>query len=109
MGTIFPQCSGSTFRQAQSENFLSLATSIASKSSKSLFQITATIGESFSGRIDIIFSDYQHAVSVYNEFAFQNQGDCHVYLKIDVLLLANIFENFRSVCLNVYNLDPSHF
>ena len=65
---------------------------------------------SLSGKIDITYSDYQHAVSVYNDFGCQNLGDYHdVYLKIDVLLLADIFQKFRSVCLNVYRLDPSHF
>ena len=65
---------------------------------------------SLSGKIDIAYFDYRHAVSVYNDFGCQNLGDYHdVYLKTDVLLLADIFEKFRSVCLNVYKLDPSHF
>ena len=65
---------------------------------------------SFSGKIDITFSDYQHAVSVYNDFGCQNLGDYHnLHLKTDVLLLAGIFEKIRSVCLNVYKLDSSHF
>ena len=65
---------------------------------------------SLTGKIDITYSDYQHAISVYNDFCCQNLGDYHdIYLKTDVLLLTDSFEKFRSVCVNVYKLDPSHF
>ncbi|CAB4039210.1 Gastrula zinc finger, partial [Paramuricea clavata] len=54
--------------------------------------------------------DYAHATTVFNRFACQNMGDYHdLYLMSDVLLLADVFENFRSVCLKAYNLDPCHF
>ncbi len=54
--------------------------------------------------------DYAHATSVFNNFASRNMGDYHdLYLMSDVLLLADVFENFRSVCLKAYNLDPCHF
>ena len=50
---------------------------------------------SLSGKIDITFADYQHAVDVYREFSCNNLGDYHdIYLKTDVLILADIFEKF---------------
>ena len=37
-------------------------------------------------------------------------GEYHdLYLKTDTILLANVFESFRSVCMNNYGLDPAHF
>ena len=37
-------------------------------------------------------------------------GDYHdLYLKRNVILLTNVFESFRSVCLSNYGLDPAHF
>ena len=32
-----------------------------------------------------------------------------MYLKTDVLLLANVLENFRDECLINYGLDPAHY
>ena len=54
--------------------------------------------------------DYSHACKVWNEFGLKNMGDYHdLYLETDVLLLANVFESFRKVCLDNYGLDPAHF
>ena len=33
----------------------------------------------------------------------------YLYLRSDVLLLANIFENFREICLEIYELEPAEF
>ena len=32
-----------------------------------------------------------------------------MYLKSDTLLLADVFENFRKMCLKIYELDPVKF
>ncbi|XP_068742088.1 uncharacterized protein [Montipora capricornis] len=54
--------------------------------------------------------DYQHAQIVFTSFQLQTLGKYHdLYLLSDVLLLADVFENFRSVCMNYYGLDPSHY
>ena len=37
-------------------------------------------------------------------------GDYHdLYLKSDILLFADVFEEFRNVCLRNYNLDPAWY
>ena len=54
--------------------------------------------------------DHQYACKVWNEFGLKNMGDYHdLYLETDVILLANVFESFRKVCLDNYGLDPAHF
>ena len=59
---------------------------------------------------DISNRDYQHAVKVYDALECRDLGDFHDwYLCSDVLLLADVFENFRDTCQENYGLDPAHF
>ena len=40
----------------------------------------------------------------------KNLGEYHnLYVQSDTLLLTDLFENFRNMCIKVYELDPSHF
>ena len=54
--------------------------------------------------------DYQCAQKVWEEFGIRNLGDYHdLYLRTDVVLLANVYEAFTDTCLRQYSLDPVHF
>ena len=53
---------------------------------------------------------YTHAQKVLDIFKLNNMGEYHdLYLKSDILLLADIFENFRKTCLQYYKVDPAHY
>ena len=59
---------------------------------------------------DITDKDYAHAQKVFEEFKLKNLGDYHdLYVQSDTLLLADVFENFRNMCLDIYGLDPVYF
>jgi hypothetical protein len=54
--------------------------------------------------------DYNKAVNIWSKFQCSNLLDYHnLYLKTDVLLLADIWENFREVCYKNYNLDCEYY
>ena len=54
--------------------------------------------------------DYIHAQKVWDVFKIKNLGEYHdLYVKIDTLLLSDVFENFRNMCFDIYELDPTYF
>ena len=64
----------------------------------------------FSRLTDTDISDYAHAQNVWTTFQMNTLGDYHdLYLKCDVLLLADVFEQFRATCMSYYGLDPAHY
>ena len=58
----------------------------------------------------IIDADYEHVKKVWKAFETKNLGEYHdFYVQCDTLSLADVFENFRDKCIEVYELDPAHF
>ena len=54
--------------------------------------------------------EYEHAKKVWETFGCKTLGDYHdLYVKTDVTLLADVFENFRNLCMEQYGLDPAHY
>ena len=59
---------------------------------------------------DITYADYMYAKRVGKEFKIKKLGEYHdLYLKSDELLLADVFEKVRKMCLKIYHLDPAKF
>ena len=59
---------------------------------------------------DISDEDYSFYNKVCTDFNLKTMKDYHdLYLKTDVLLLADVFENFRETCYRYYELDPLHY
>ena len=60
--------------------------------------------------VDITDEDYTHAQRVCKEFKLNNLGDYHeLCVQSDMLLPADIFENSRNKCIEIYEVDPVHF
>ena len=54
--------------------------------------------------------DYRQDNNVFKKFKLKNLGKYHdLYVQSDTLLLADVFEKFRNICIKVYELDPPNF
>ena len=54
--------------------------------------------------------EYDHANKVWNTFMIKTMGEYHdLYLVSNILLLTDVFENFRKTCMQYYKLDPCHY
>lgn len=59
---------------------------------------------------DISDDEYNYAKKVFHVFSCKSFLDYHLlYLKVDCTLLADVMENFRKLCLEVYELDPAYY
>ena len=69
--------------------------------------------EAFQSKLNlenITDKDYAHVQKVWNVFEIKNRGEYHdLYVQCDILLLADVFKNFRDKCIKIYELDSAHF
>ena len=57
-----------------------------------------------------MYNHHQHVKRGFKKLNNKNLGDYHdLYVQKDTLLLADVFENFRNKCIEIYELDPAHF
>ncbi|CAI2195514.1 5830_t:CDS:1, partial [Funneliformis geosporum] len=54
--------------------------------------------------------DYKHVQKVWKKFGCKNLGKYYdLYLKTDVLSLADVWTEFQKMFMEYYELDPSHY
>ena len=59
---------------------------------------------------DVTDADYVHAKRVCKDFEIKNFGEYHdLYVQSNTLLLADVFENIRNMCLHICKLDSAKF
>ena len=59
---------------------------------------------------DIIDADHKHVNKVFEKFKLKNLGEYNdLYVQSDTLLFADVFENFRNKCIEIYELDSAYF
>ena len=74
-------------------------------------ETTLPLKEAFYSNLnleDISVEDYAHAQKVWGVFEINNLGDYHdLYVQSGTLLPADVYENFRNMCFEKYQLDPT--
>ena len=69
---------------------------------------TGDNGKKLNGHIT--HEEYLTCEKIWDVFGMENMGDYHDhYLKLDVLLLVDVFEKFIDTCLTFYGPDPSDY
>ena len=59
---------------------------------------------------DITDAEYMHTKRVCKDFEINNVAQYHeVFVQSETLLLADVFENFRNFCREIYELNPACF
>ena len=59
---------------------------------------------------NITDKDNEHVKNVWEAFEIKNLSKYHdLYVQCDTFLLADVFQNFRDKCIEIYELDPAHF
>ena len=59
---------------------------------------------------DISNEGYAHAQNIWDVFEINNLSEYHdLYVKSDTLLPADVYENFRNICLDKYKLNSVYF
>ena len=65
-------------------------------------------GKISDGHISV--KDYLTSEKIWDKFEMKSMGNYYDhYFKKDVLLSADVFENFIATCLKFYGLDPCHY
>ena len=54
--------------------------------------------------------DYRHGNNRFKKFKLKHLVEYHdLYVQSDTLLLADVFENFRNMCVKAYEVDRAYF
>ena len=54
-------------------------------------------------------TDYTHAKRACKDFEKKLGGNHYLHVQSNTLLLGNVFENFKNMCLEIYELHPVRF
>ena len=77
-----------------------------------LNETTLPLKEAFYSKLNrksMSEEDYAHAQKVLEMFKMKYRGEYHdLYVQIDTLLLADVFENFRDKCIDIYECDSGN-